>query len=236
MKTAQQLLAERRHPIRLVIFDCDGVLIDSEGLASRVVSAELRSLGWPITKEECERRFLGSSLRDIIEQTEAVTGRPVPLDFGETLGAVMIEALRTSVEAIPGAAAALEALTRAGMPWRVASNSTHDEMAVKFGRTGLSRLVGDRQHSAEDMMRIGLNGKPDPHLFLAAAAAGHTAPGDCVVIEDSVPGARAARAAGMTCLGFSPHASGEILAAEGAGIFRAMAELPGLLGLAKVAA
>ena len=236
MMTAQQVLAKRDRPIKLVIFDCDGVLIDSEGLAAKVVSSELRRLGWAITEQECEDRFLGSSLREIIDQTETAIGRPVPLDFGPVLGDLMIEALRTSVEAIPGAQRMLERLTEAGLPWRVASNSTHAEMAVKFGRTGLSRLVGDRQHSAEDMMKIGLNGKPDPHLFLAAAEAGHAAPEDCLVIEDSVPGARAARAAGMTCLGFTTHGSGEILAQEGAGIFRDMAELPGLLGLAKVAA
>jgi beta-phosphoglucomutase-like phosphatase (HAD superfamily) len=94
-------------------------------------------------------------------------------------------------------------------------------------------LVGDRQHSAEDMMRIGLNGKPDPHLFLAAAAAAGVPPERCVVIEDSIPGSRAARRAGMTCLGFSPHGSGTELAAEGAGVFKAMAELPALLGLSK---
>jgi beta-phosphoglucomutase-like phosphatase (HAD superfamily) len=143
----------------------------------------------------------------------------------------MIAALADDVAAIPGAAEALEALTEAGMPWRVASNSSHEEMAVKFGRTGMVHLVGDRQHSAEDMMRIGLNGKPDPHLFLAAAEAAGVPPARCVVIEDSIPGARAARRAGMTCLGFSPHGSGIELAAEGAGIFKAMAELPALLGL-----
>lgn len=231
MLTAREVLARRDQPIELVIFDCDGVLIDSEGVASIVLSRELQQLGWIITPEDCESEFLGTSLRDIIAKTEAVTGRPVSADFGVRFSAAMIQALSEDVAAIPGAAEALERLTEAGMPWRVASNSSHDEMAVKFGRTGMVGLVGGRQHSAEDMMRLGLNGKPDPHLFLAAAEAGGVPPVRCVVIEDSVPGARAARAAGMTCLGFSPHGAGAGLVAEGAGIFTDMAELPALLGI-----
>jgi len=233
MLTAREVLARRDQPIDLVIFDCDGVLIDSEGVASIVLSRELQSLGWDISAEDCETEFLGTSLRDIIVKTEAVIGRRVPDDFGARFSAAMIRALAEDVAAIPGAAEALERLTEAGMPWRVASNSSHDEMAVKFGRTGMVELVAGRQHSAEDMMRLGLNGKPDPHLFLAAAEAAGVPPSRCVVIEDSIPGARAARAAGMTCLGFSPRGTGAELAAEGAGVFKDMAELPALLGIEK---
>ncbi len=231
MLTADEVLARRDQPIDLVIFDCDGVLIDSEGVASIVLSRELRRLGWMLTAEECETLFLGTSLKDIILKTEAATGRPVPADFGDTFSVAMIAALEEDVAAIPGAVEVLERLTAAGIPWRVASNSTHDEMAVKFRRTGLEALVKGRQHSAEDMTRIGLEGKPDPHLFLAAAAAGGVPPARCLVIEDSIPGARAARAAGMTCLGFSPRGSGIELAAEGAGVFKVMADVPGFLGL-----
>jgi beta-phosphoglucomutase-like phosphatase (HAD superfamily) len=231
MLTARELLARRDQPIELVIFDCDGVLIDSEGVASIVLSRALQGLGWMISAEECETVFLGTSLRDIVAKTEAVIGHPVPADFGARFSAAMIKALAEDVAAIPGAADVLERLTEAGMPWRVASNSSHDEMAVKFGRTGMVELIGGRQHSAEDMTRIGLNGKPDPHLFLAAAAAVGVPPARCVVIEDSIPGSRAARLAGMTCLGFSPRASGAELAAEGAGVFRDMADLPALLGI-----
>ena len=233
MLTAREVLARRDQPIDLVIFDCDGVLIDSEGLASIVLSRELQRLGWMISPQECEAVFLGTSLRDIIAKAEAMTGKPVPADFGARFSTAMMAALSEDVEAIPGAAEALEQLTEAGMPWRVASNSSHSEMAVKFGRTGMVALVGGRQHSAEDMMKLGLNGKPDPHLFLAAAEAAGVPPARCVVIEDSIPGSRAARLAGMTCLGFSPRASGIELAAEGAGIFKDMAELPRLLGIGK---
>jgi len=233
MLTAREVLARRDQPIDLVIFDCDGVLIDSEGVASIVLSRELRRLGWMVSAEECETEFLGTSLRDIITKAEAEIGRRVPSDFATRFSAAMILALAEDVAAIPGAAAVLERLTAAGMPWRVASNSSHDEMAVKFRRTGMMELVRGRQHSAEDMMRLGLNGKPDPHLFLAAAEAAGVPPAGCVVIEDSIPGSRAARLAGMTCLGFSPRASRIELAAEGAGIFKDMAELPEILGIEK---
>jgi len=236
MLTAQEILARRDQPIDLVIFDCDGVLIDSEGLASIVLSRALRELGWMISAGDCETLFLGTSLRDIIARTEAEIGRPVPVDFGRTFSAAMVEALVREVEAIPGAEATLAALTAAGMSWRIASNSSHAEMVAKFNRTGLDRLVGDRKHSAEDMTRIGLNGKPDPHLFLAAAEAGGVPPSRCLVIEDSVPGAQAAKAAGMTCLGYSPKADGRELASQGAGIFRDMGALPALLGLEHKAA
>ncbi len=85
-------------------------------------------------------------------------------------------------------------------------------------------------------MKIGLNGKPDPHLFLAAAEAGGVPADRCLVIEDSVPGARAARRAGMTCLGYAPTGDGQGLAAEGAGVFKDMAQLARLLGLKGIAA
>jgi beta-phosphoglucomutase-like phosphatase (HAD superfamily) len=236
MLTASELLAQRDQPIELVIFDCDGVLIDSEGLAAVVLSRELNRVGWMISAEECEHAFLGTSLTDIIQRTEAAIGHPVPADFAHRFSAAMVKALSEEVGAIPGAAEALEQLTAAGMPWRVASNSSHAEMAVKFNRTGMAALVGERQHSAEDMMKIGLNGKPDPHLFLAAAEAGGVLPDRCLVIEDSVPGARAARRAGMTCLGYAPTGDGHGLAAEGAGIFKDMAQLARLLGLKGIAA
>lgn len=236
MLTAQEILARRDQPIDLVIFDCDGVLIDSEGLASIVLSRALREVGWMISAGDCETLFLGTSLRDIIARAEAEIGRPLPADFGQTFSAAMVEALAREVETIPGAEAALAALTAAGMSWRVASNSSHAEMETKFGRTGLHSLVGDRRHSAEDMTKLGLNGKPDPHLFLAAAEAAGVAPLRCVVIEDSVPGAQAAKAAGMTCLGYSPKTDGHELAAQGAGIFRDMGALPMLLGIEKKAA
>jgi beta-phosphoglucomutase-like phosphatase (HAD superfamily) len=102
-------------------------------------------------------------------------------------------------------------------------------MGAKFARAGFAELVAGRVHSAFDVIAAGGRGKPAPDLFQAAAAAAGVAPSGCLVVEDSVPGARAARAAGMTCLGFSPGGDGAALAAEGALLFRHLDELPRLL-------
>src|SRR5208283_1658178 len=109
--------------------------------------------------------------------------------------------------------------------WRIASNSSHAELQVKFGRNGLADLVAGRLHSHHDVPR----GKPAPDLFLAAAAAEGVAPACCLVIEDSVPGVRAAIAARMTCLGFCPDDDGAHLLAEGAAPFHSLHDLPALL-------
>jgi beta-phosphoglucomutase-like phosphatase (HAD superfamily) len=122
----------------------------------------------------------------------------------------------------------LQGITALGLPWRVASNSSHEEMAVKFGRLNITEMVAGRLHSYHDVARA----KPAPDLFLAAAAAEGVAPENCVVIEDSVPGATAASAAGMDCLGYAPHSDGAALRAVGAVPFASMFDLPGLIAAA----
>ena len=211
-------------PLRLVIFDCDGVLIDSEGLSGRVVAAELTALGWAMTAEESMNTFIGMTLTDMVPLIEAQLQKPVGPDFIARLKAKMVAALGEEVEAMTGAEAVLWATAALGLPYRVASNSSHAEMAAKFGRTGLAPLLAGRIHAAGDVGR----GKPAPDLFLAAAAAEGVPPSACIVVEDSVPGARAARAAGMACLGLDPHGDGARLRAEGAVPVRALSELPAI--------
>jgi HAD superfamily hydrolase (TIGR01509 family) len=207
-------------PSRLVIFDCDGVLVDSEPVANRVVAAELTRLGWPMTAEECQLRFLGLNLTTMVPLIETELRRPLPPRW-ERLVTVLAE----EVELMPGAATALAETTRLGLPWRIASNSSHAELRAKFARNGLGDLVAGRLHSHHDVPQ----GKPAPDLFLAAAAAEGVAPVCCLVIEDSVPGVRAAIAAGMTCLGFCPDDDGAHLLAEGAAPFHSLHDLPTLL-------
>lgn len=219
-------------PLRLVIFDCDGVLIDSELLSGRVVARELTELGWAMTAEESMHRFIGMTLTDMVPVIEAQIARPLPPDFVAGLKARMVAALGAEVEAMTGAEAVLRATAALGLPYRVASNSSHAEMAVKFGRTGLAPLLAGRIHAAGDVGR----GKPAPDLFLHAAAAEGVPPGACIVVEDSVPGARAARAAGMACLGLDPHGDGARLRAEGAVPVRDLAELPAIFAAAMRAA
>ena len=222
---AFRMLSARRTPLRLVIFDCDGVLVDSEPVTNRVVAAELTRLGWPMTGPECQVRFLGLNIAAMVPVIEAHLGRALPEGWADDLEARLVTVLGEQVELMPGAAAALAETTRLGLPWRIASNSSHAELRAKFGRNGLGNLVAGRLHSHHDVPR----GKPAPDLFLAAAAAEGVAPQDSLVIEDSVPGVRAAMAAGMTCLGFCPGDDDARLLAEGAAPFHSLHDLPILL-------
>jgi len=221
-------MAGRVAPLRLVIFDCDGVIVDSEGIANHVVAERLTRLGWAMTPEEANHIFLGMSLDDMIPVIAARLGRVVPEDFEATLVSGILVELERSVGAIAGAREALRNLTAAGMPWRVASNSSHAEMTVKFRALGISELVAGLTHSFTDVAR----GKPAPDLFLATAAAAGVHPSDCVVIEDSVVGVRAAMAAGMDCLGYAPHDTASALRAAGAVPFGSMFDVPRYVALA----
>ena len=212
-------------PLRLVIFDCDGVLVDSEGPSNRVVAEEITALGWPMTTQESCALFIGRRLSDIPAVVEPHIGRPVPPGWVDSLRDRMIAVLNSEVEAMPGAHDALRATTALGLPYRIASNSSHEEMAVKFKRVAMVDLVEGRIHSARDVAR----GKPAPDVFLHAAAASGVPPSACLVVEDSVPGAQAARAAGMACIGLAPHGDDPALRAAGAVLIRSFAELPALL-------
>ena len=212
-------------PLRLVIFDCDGVLVDSEGPSNRVVAEAISELGWPMTTAQSCALFIGRRLSDIPPVVEARLGRAVPPGWVGALRDRMIAVLASEVEAMPGAHDALRAVAALGLPYRIASNSSHEEMAVKFGRVAMVELVEGRLHSARDVGR----GKPAPDLFLAAALAAGAPPAACLVVEDSVPGAQAARAAGMSCVGLAPHGDDPALRAAGAVLIRSLAELPAIL-------
>ncbi len=212
-------------PLRLVIFDCDGVLVDSEGPSNQLVAEAVTALGWPLDTAAAYRLFVGCRLSDIPAIVEPQIGRPVPPGWVDGLRDALIQRLGDSVEAMPGAHAALAAVTALGLPFRIASNSSHEEMAVKFARTGMTDLVEGRAHSARDV----LLGKPAPDVFLHAAAAEGVPPGACLVVEDSVPGAQAARAARMACVGLSPHGDNPALREAGAVLVRHLSELPSIL-------
>jgi len=223
--TPFDLIGMRRAALRLVIFDCDGVIVDSEPVSNRIIAESLTSLGWPMDTAEATRHFLGVTLTDMKPIIEGRLGRALPASWKSELAARIIAALAVEAAPIPGAIDTLRLLTVMGVPWRVASNSSHAEMRAKFARLGIGELVSGRVHSHSDVAR----GKPAPDLFLAAAAAQGVAASECLVIEDSLPGVRAAVAAGMDCLGFAPHSDGEALRAAGAVPFRSMADLPRLI-------
>jgi HAD superfamily hydrolase (TIGR01509 family) len=224
-KAALAMLRARRHRLRLVIFDCDGVLIDSEPIADRVMAEELTAIGWPMTAAENHAQFLGMDVGQVAAAAAARLGRPMSAGWLDRLADRLVAAMAQEAPLVAGAAEALRGVSALGLPWRVASNSSHAEMAAKFGRNGLAEQVAGRLHSFHDVPR----GKPAPDIYLAAAAAEGVSPANCVVIEDSLTGVRAAVSAGMDCLGFSPSGDGARLAAVGAAPFHSMLEVPDLL-------
>jgi HAD superfamily hydrolase (TIGR01509 family) len=210
-----------------VLFDCDGVLADSEGLVNRMVAAELTARGWRLSPEQARETFLGMALPAMMPVIEGRVGR-LPADWGAALSRRIMTALLDEVEPVPGALAAVQAVVAAGIPLAVASNSSRGELAAKLMRLELAGLFGDRVFSFEDVARA----KPAPDIYLAAAAACGALPADCVVVEDSLLGAEAGILAGCRVLGFARDTDPRVLAAVGAETFTDMAELPGLLGLA----
>jgi HAD superfamily hydrolase (TIGR01509 family) len=227
--TPLEMMRARTAKLRLVIYDCDGVLVDSEPVSNRITAAACTELGWPMSAEQAEHTFLGMTLGDMVPVIEARIGRTLPPEWRPEVLRRLIAALSDEATPIPGAIEALHATAALGMKWRIASNSSHEEMAAKFGRIGIADLVAGRIHSHRDVAR----GKPAPDLFLAAAAAEGVAPAECVVIEDSQPGVRAAIAAGMSCLAYAPKGDGAAVRALGAVPFRSMSELAGLFAAAQ---
>lgn len=212
-------MTRHRRP-QLVIFDCDGVLVDSERLAVRVESAALAELGWKLTEAEIAERFLGRTDGDLIAAVEAHLGRSAPPGWRAALQQRYREVFATELIAVDGIEDALDRIT---LPTCVASSSSHAKLRTTLGLTGLYDRFAGRIFSADDVQR----GKPAPDLFLLAAERCDTRARDCIVIEDSIAGVRAARAAGMRVLGYAGGLTSEIALAEaGATTFASMQELP----------
>jgi len=211
----------------LVIFDCDGVLVDTERVANGVMAAIVTELGFPITGPESQQRFMGRTLEDVKEMVEELTGCLLPADWPDLVRDRDLEAFRAGVSAVNGIHSVLDALDRRGTPYCVGSSGKHQKMHVTLGGSGLLPRLQGRLFSAEDCER----GKPHPDVFLLAARTMGHGPETCAVIEDSVPGVLAAKAAGMRAFAFveDPVSDREALAAAGAVLFETMAELPELL-------
>ena len=213
--------------VELVIFDCDGVLIDSERLAIKIDVLVLRELGWPLTEAEVIERFVGRSDRDTRAAIEAHLGHRLPDGWGDEVEQRYRQEFAARLAPVEGV---IEALGRIALPSCVASSATHDHLRYTLGLTGLYERFAGRIFSAEDVAR----GKPAPDLFLHAAAEMGAEPGSCVVVEDSRPGVEAARAAGMRVLAFAGGlSSAELLEGPNTTVFDDMRELPGLLGRAR---
>lgn len=206
--------------LRNVIFDCDGVLVDSEPISNRVLAEALTGIGLPMTAEESTATFMGRSWASLVEIVEGRLGRAVPADLRARYLDRIFAAFERELQPVPGIAAALD---RIALPWCVASSSSHEKMRFTLGHTGLLERFEGRLFSATEVTQ----GKPAPDLFLHAAARMGWAPEQCAVVEDSAPGVQAALAAGMTALAYAGRTDPALLA--GARVFTRMAELPALL-------
>lgn len=213
---------------KLIIFDCDGVLIDSEVIACRMMAEALTQEGYPISTEDMVLRFAGLSGKTRQAEIERELGRKLPADFETIAQQSLRAAFRQELQATPGIVDALDALL---IPVCVASSSGQDRLGYALGLVGLHDRFAGSVFSAESVA----NGKPAPDLFLYAAARMQVDAGDCLVIEDSVAGVQAAVAAGMQVLGFCggghcPPSHATRLLAEGAmAVFSDMTALPRLV-------
>jgi HAD superfamily hydrolase (TIGR01509 family) len=207
----------------LVIFDCDGVLIDSERIAVKVDAEILREVGWQLTEAEIIERFMGRSDAYMRGEIEAAIGRPLGEDWGAALRPRFRAAMEAELEPVEGIVDALDRIT---LPACVASSSTHDHLQFALGLTGLLDRFDGRIFSATDVE----HGKPAPDLFLHAAATLGVPPDRCAVVEDSRYGIEAARAAGMRAFGYAGGLTPrDRLAGPATTVFDHMHELPDLI-------
>jgi HAD superfamily hydrolase (TIGR01509 family) len=210
--------------LEAVIFDCDGVVVDSEPAAFELLAQDLALHGLPMSLDEVHRQFLGGTVHGLHEKANAM-GATLPAswpnDFYDRLYAILAQ----GTPLMPGILTVLDALDAASIPFAIGSNGSDEKMQITLGQHGLiPRFKG--LFSGQTLGKP----KPAPDLYLYAARALGANPAHCVVIEDSPTGARAAKAAGMRCMGYAPHGN-PALADVGAELFSNMKDLPSLLGL-----
>jgi HAD superfamily hydrolase (TIGR01509 family) len=214
--------------VDLVIFDCDGVLVDSEVISCQAHADVLTVCGYPITAAQVFDRFLGRSAKQAGLEVEAELGHALPDDFTARLQQQLFSAFEADLQAVIGITQALDAID---LPVCVASSGSHERMRVSLGATGLYDRLAPHIFSSSQVA----HGKPAPDLFLFAAAQMGADPAACVVVEDSVAGIRGAVAAGMTAFGFhggshcGPDHAASLRAAGATATFDDMSRLPVLI-------
>jgi HAD superfamily hydrolase (TIGR01509 family) len=214
-------------PFELVIFDCDGVLVDSERIAVRVEAELLAELGWPLSQAEIVERFMGRTTEHMDEAIEAQLGSRLPGDWRDQFQRRYREAFAAELVPVDGV---LDALDQIAVPTCVASSGSHDKLRFTLGHTGLYERFEGRIFSGYEVA----NGKPAPDLFLHAAARMGAGPARCAVVEDSLYGVLAARAAGMRVFGYAGGLTpADRLEGEATVVFEDMRELPRLLADAR---
>ncbi|GBE91399.1 HAD family hydrolase [Nostoc cycadae] len=205
------MLNLRQNRFKLVIFDCDGVLVDSEPIVNRIFAQTLTEAGFPITYAEVTQKFIGKSLQTCLEIIEESYNKSLPKNFVERCKEREIAALQQELTAVSGITEVLEQIT---LPKCVASNSSHRHIQLVLNLTGILHQFKGKLYSAHDVSRP----KPFPDVYLHAAEQMNTNPEHCVVVEDSVTGVQAGYAAGMTVFGYAKYSDRTALTAAGAKI------------------
>jgi HAD superfamily hydrolase (TIGR01509 family) len=212
---------------KAVIFDCDGVIVDSEGPTFVLLQQNFATFGLDVTLHDLETNFIGGTMADV-EARARLQGAKLPPTWRDDFYEVLYAHLAQGVPLVSGILDVLDRLDAQGIPYAVGSNGSDRKMQVTLGQyPGLTERFQGRLFSGQTLGRP----KPAPDLYLHAARSLGAKPSECVVIEDSPTGARAAQAAGITCYGYAAKTDGARLAGEGAIVFHSMADLPGLLGL-----
>ena len=206
-----------------MIFDNDGVLVDSEPISNRVMAEAISAVGLPTTTEDSMREFMGRRWEDSVAIVEGRLGRTLPEEFTTTYRERRDAALAAELRPVPGVA---EAIARIPCARCVASSGAPEKIRFTLEHTGLLHLFEDRMFSGVEVE----HGKPAPDLFLYAAERMGAAPESCAVVEDTVHGVEAGVAAGMTVFAYAWYFEAGVLEAAGATSFTSMDELPELLG------
>jgi HAD superfamily hydrolase (TIGR01509 family) len=208
---------------KLVIFDCDGVLVDSERITNQVLVDMLGELGFALSLDEAIENFVGRSLGQCLDTIAVLLGTAPPDHFAATFHSRTTAALEANILAVPGVRDALDAIA---VPCCVASSGDHEKMRITLGATGLLSRFAGRIFSVTEVTHP----KPAPDIFLHAASRCGVSPAQCVVVEDTPTGVAAGVAAGMTVLGYCALTPDHRLSAAGAHqVFDYMGDLPGLL-------
>jgi HAD superfamily hydrolase (TIGR01509 family) len=222
---------ERTRVPELVIFDCDGVLVDSEGISGEVLARALTAAGLPTSPADALHEYKGLLMADLIERAQTQLGAALPAGFVDAFERDRMVEFRRRLQPVSGAGEAVRTLHAADVKACVASQGKLEKTDQTLRLTGLRDLFADNELFSAYMVA---RGKPHPDLFLYAAVAMRTSPDRCAVVEDTAIGVDAARSAGMRAFGYVADGDDEPLRLAGAEVLRSLAELPERIGLPRV--
>ena len=205
----------------LIIFDCDGVLVDSEPLANALLRDALAEHGLDMTIEEVVETYVGRSMASVVTISEKMLGQKLPDDFLDVLQVKTFDAFQRELKAMPGVEDLIQSIAQQNIPICVASSGSFEKMDVTLGITGLKKYFDGRIYSTFQVER----GKPYPDLYLYAADQMGVEPAKCLVIEDSLPGVQGAVAAGMEVIAYNSNGNGDKLKKAGGLVFDNMSEI-----------